>query len=117
MIRIKPIGTVHEIDDSDEMKIEIYQRYVGGLKGIESLDKIDVYYWMHELEDSDERLEVHPRGNPERPLTGVFALRSPIRPNSIGETKVDLVRREGNELFVRNLDAYDGSPVIDIKSG
>ncbi|UCH36661.1 MAG: SAM-dependent methyltransferase, partial [Armatimonadota bacterium] len=52
-----------------------------------------------------------------RPLTGVFALHSPMRPNPIGMTRVRLVRRAGNRLVVEGLDALDGSPVLDIKSG
>lgn len=60
-------------------------------------------------------LKVHPRGRQELPLTGVFATRSPIRPNSLGITTVRLLERRGNVLRVKDLDAIDGSPIIDIK--
>jgi tRNA (Thr-GGU) A37 N-methylase len=50
-------------------------------------------------------------------LRGVFSLRSPMRPNPIGLTRVRLLKKEGNTLLVEGLDALDGSPIIDIKSG
>jgi len=59
--------------------------------------------------------KVHPRGNKKLPLVGLFATRSPNRPNSIGKATVRLIKREGNVLKVRGLDAIDGTPVIDIK--
>lgn len=117
-IKIRPIGTVYETENDDVMKIEVRPEYTEGLDGIDSLKKIDICYWMHELnENGRKKLFVHPQGNPAKPLTGIFALRSPVRPNPIGVTKVKLVKREGNTLFVEGLDAFDGSPVVDIKKG
>ena len=60
-------------------------------------------------------LQQHPRRDTNRPKRGVFALRTPQRPNPIGVTIVDLVRVEGNVLFVRGLDAINGTPVLDLK--
>lgn len=60
-------------------------------------------------------LRVHPRADPGLPEVGVFASRSPTRPNPIGLTLVRLLEIKGNLLTVRGLDAYDGSPVLDIK--
>ncbi len=115
-MKIYPIGTAHETESSEIMKIEVFPEYSEGLEGVDSLNEIDVLYWMHELGENDrEILKVHPQGDSDKPLTGVFALRSPMRPNPIGVTKVKLVRREENDLFVKGLDAFDGSPVIDIK--
>jgi tRNA-Thr(GGU) m(6)t(6)A37 methyltransferase TsaA len=57
----------------------------------------------------------HPRGDRGRPQRGVFALRSPNRPNPIGITEVELLAIEGNILTVRGLDALDGTPVLDLK--
>jgi len=61
-------------------------------------------------------LQVHPRGDLARPKRGVFTTRSPVRPNPIGLTRVELVKRQGNILIVQGLDAFEGSPVLDIKS-
>ncbi|RLE08424.1 tRNA (N6-threonylcarbamoyladenosine(37)-N6)-methyltransferase TrmO [Candidatus Aerophobetes bacterium] len=116
-MKLYQIGTAYRSKE-EMMRIEIYPRYAKGLDGIERLKKIYVLYWMHRLNEEDRKtLRAHPRGNKASPLTGVFALRSPMRPNPIGLTCVELVKRENNNLFVKGLDALDGSPVIDIKSG
>ena len=60
-------------------------------------------------------LKVHPRGDPTRPLAGVFATRSPHRPNPIGLHRVEVLGIEGTEIRVRGLEALDGTPVLDIK--
>jgi tRNA-Thr(GGU) m(6)t(6)A37 methyltransferase TsaA len=62
-------------------------------------------------------VKVHPQGDLNKPLRGVFSMRSPMRPNPIGLTRVRLLKKEGNTLLVEGLDALDGSPIIDIKSG
>ena len=69
--------------------------------------------WLH-LSDRD-RMKVHPRGNPDVPLKGVFATRSPNRPNPVGLHRVTLTDMEGCRLRVEPLEALDGTPVIDIK--
>ncbi|OYT47041.1 tRNA (N6-threonylcarbamoyladenosine(37)-N6)-methyltransferase TrmO [Candidatus Bathyarchaeota archaeon ex4484_231] len=100
------------------MRIEVYAEYAEALDGIEKLTHINVLYWMHRLTEKNRgKLKVHPRGDLNRPLTGVFTTRSPVRPNPIGLTRVKLLKRKGKVLFVKGLDALDGSPVIDIKSG
>ncbi len=60
-------------------------------------------------------LAVHPRGDPARPVQGVFSTRSPDRPNPIGLHRVTIVSIEGPRLRVRNLEALDGTPVMDVK--
>jgi tRNA-Thr(GGU) m(6)t(6)A37 methyltransferase TsaA len=60
-------------------------------------------------------MKLHPKGNPDNPLVGVFASRSPNRPNPIGVTRVKLLKVNGNILTVKGLDAFNGTPVIDIK--
>jgi tRNA-Thr(GGU) m(6)t(6)A37 methyltransferase TsaA len=60
-------------------------------------------------------MKLHPKGNPDNPLVGVFASRSPNRPNPIGVTKVKLLEVRGNILVVKGLDALNGTPVLDIK--
>lgn len=60
-------------------------------------------------------LAVHPRSDPTRPLTGVFSTRSPDRPNPIGLHRVTIVTIEGRRILVRNLEALDGTPILDVK--
>ncbi len=87
----------------------------------EALDKLDefshiiVLYWMHQVTANQVPTKIHPQGRQELPLVGLFATRSPHRPNPIGKTTVRLLQRQGNILKVEGLDATDGTPVIDIK--
>ena len=86
------------------------------LEGIDEFSHITVVYWPHLVpEERRHALKVHPMGNRDFPLVGVFATHSPIRPNSILITTVRLLGRDGNTLRVTGLDALDGSPVLDIK--
>lgn len=85
------------------------------LAGIDGFSHIIVLFWMHLLDRPATRLQIHPMGRPEIPLTGIFATRTPSRPNPIGMTVVRLLERRANVLKVDGLDAIDGSPVIDIK--
>lgn len=115
-IEIQEIGRAYLTRDNDIMRLEIKKDYSEGLHGIEKLKQIYVIYWMHQLSNKDrKRPKVHPRGDKKRALRGVFALRSPMRPNPIGLTKVELIKRQGDNLYVKGLDALDGSPIIDIK--
>ena len=84
-----------------------------GLLGLEPGSDVVVLYYFHRSVGYD--LQVHPRGDPSRPLRGVFAVRSPRRPNPIAVTIVRVLRVEGSVLEVIGLDALDGSPVLDIK--
>jgi tRNA-Thr(GGU) m(6)t(6)A37 methyltransferase TsaA len=96
-----------------ESRIVIDPSLVEGLKGLESGQRMMVVFCFHRSEGFD--LLQHPRGDRSRPRRGVFALRSPRRPNPIGVTVVDLVAVEGNVLRVRGLDAINGTPVLDLK--
>jgi tRNA-Thr(GGU) m(6)t(6)A37 methyltransferase TsaA len=88
----------------------------------EALDRLDefshiiVLYWLHRVATTAQPpLKVYPMGQPELPLVGLFATRSPNRPNPLGKTTVRLLERQGNVLKVKGLDAIDGTPVVDIK--
>jgi tRNA-Thr(GGU) m(6)t(6)A37 methyltransferase TsaA len=86
------------------------------LSGIDDFSHIIVIYWMHRIPSSERSiLKVHPKRNQNLPLTGVFATRSPARPNPMGMSTVKLLERRGNILKVMGLDAVDGTPVLDIK--
>lgn len=84
-----------------------------GLAGLAPGDKVLVVFYFHRSEEYE--LLQHPRGDQARPIRGVFALRSPHRPNPIGITKVELLEVDNNVLTVRGLDAINGTPVIDLK--
>jgi tRNA-Thr(GGU) m(6)t(6)A37 methyltransferase TsaA len=91
--------------------IELDERYVDGLKDIGLCSHLIVLYWLHE----SRRDLIHQMPSHVTEPRGVFALRSPVRPNPIGLSVVELVRAEGQRLSVRNLDCVDGTPLIDIK--
>ncbi len=83
------------------------------LDGLEPGMAVVVLTWLH-LGDRGT-LAVHPRSDPTRPLTGVFATRSPDRPNPIGLHRCEVLAVDGPRLTVRGLEAVDGTPVVDIK--
>ena len=86
------------------------------LEGLEEFSHIIVLYWMHHVAATAQLpLKVHPMGRQELPLVGLFATRSPNRPNPLGKATVRLLGRQGNILKVEGLDAIDGTPVVDIK--
>lgn len=88
----------------------------GILTGIEDFSHILVLYWPHKIPEEERNLrQVHPMGRKDIPLKGVFATRSPARPNPVLVSVVRLLERRGNVLRVEGLEALDGSPVIDIK--
>ena len=84
-----------------------------GLMGIRAGDELIVLTWLH-LAERDV-LQVHPRGDLNRPLTGVFATRSPDRPNPVGLHRVSVLEVTDQNLRVAPLEAIDGTPIIDIK--
>ncbi|MCE4599896.1 MAG: tRNA (N6-threonylcarbamoyladenosine(37)-N6)-methyltransferase TrmO [Desulfurococcales archaeon] len=124
-ICFKPIGVVekglprlsarreHRSRYEIESIIRIYEEYVEGLEGIEEYSHIIVIYVMHE--EDRVRIKVKPWGRDDLPEVGIFATRFPPRPNHIALSVVELIRVEPPKLKVRGLDAWSGSPVIDIK--
>lgn len=120
---IKPVGILHSpfksIDETprwygiseEEGVIEIFPEYEEGLDGIERYEELDILYYFHLASRSILKVKPpHSEG-----LRGVFAARSPHRPNPIALSRVKLIKREGRFLTVRGIDAVDGTPVIDIK--
>jgi tRNA-Thr(GGU) m(6)t(6)A37 methyltransferase TsaA len=123
MMQLYPVGVVKYWDKETEypsntVQIHIHDKYSAGLKGVENCEHLWILFWMHKLSEKDrEKLQTHPMGDVTKEQRGVFALRSPMRPNPIGLTKVRLLERKGSVLIVEGLDAFDESPVIDIKPG
>lgn len=93
--------------------IILHESLIDGLLGIEESERILVVFWLDRVDGV--RLQLHPRDDTSRPLRGVFATRTPYRPNPIGVTVARLLRVEDNALIVEGLDALNGTPVLDIK--
>ena len=119
---VKPIGRVKSAADegtplsewaSIESQIVFDPAMAAGLEGLEAGQDILVVFWFDRSEGFD--LLQHPRGDTSRCKRGVFTLRSPHRPNPIGVSQVHLLAVEGNVLLVRGLDAFNGTPVLDVK--
>ena len=85
-----------------------------GLRGIRAGDEVLLLTWLDRARR--DVLSVHPRGDPSRPLEGVFSTRSPHRPNPIGLHRVEVTRVDGLRVRVRHLEAVDGTPIIDVKA-
>jgi tRNA-Thr(GGU) m(6)t(6)A37 methyltransferase TsaA len=121
-ITLKPIGTVRSplkarerVDASKTVaEIVLDPALADGLDNIDEFSHITVIYFMHHSH-KPAPLRVHPKQRKETTPVGVFASRSPDRPNALGETIVKLLERRENVLKVQGLDAIDGTPVIDIK--
>ena len=86
---------------------------LAGLAGIEAGDRIIVLTWLDRA--GRERLRVHPRGDESRMPQGVFSTRSPERPNPIGLHEVEVAAIDGDRMRVREMEALDGTPILDLK--
>ena len=123
-IVLNPIGYVKTTAKGEEVKdkaslsqIVLRDDLVEGLSGISGYSHLFVLFYLNQVTDEQKKtLRVHPRGRMDMPLVGVFVARTMLRPNPIGLTLVEIVKVEGNVLTVRGLDAYDGTPVLDIKT-
>ena len=122
-IILNPIGYVKTDAKGDEVrekshhsKIIVNRNLDAALDGISGFSHLFVMFWLNQIKEEQRlMLKVHPRGRTDLPLTGVFAVRTMLRPNPIGLTLVELIAVEDNVLTVKGLDAFDGTPVLDIK--
>jgi tRNA-Thr(GGU) m(6)t(6)A37 methyltransferase TsaA len=97
--------------DGPLCRIEVFEPWVAALDGLEELERIEVLYWLHR--SRRDLLVQSPRDDGD--VRGTFALRSPVRPNPIGTSIVDLDHVDGASVFVRGLDCLDGTPLLDLK--
>ncbi|MGD8506938.1 MAG: tRNA (N6-threonylcarbamoyladenosine(37)-N6)-methyltransferase TrmO [Candidatus Bathyarchaeota archaeon] len=122
-IKLEPIGYVKRKTKSEDVRdrslttrVVVEPEYLEALDGIEDYSHLFVIFFMHEISRKRKPvLKVHPRRRSDIRLQGIFATRSPQRPNPIGLTLVQLVERKQNILVVKGLDAYDETPVLDLK--
>jgi len=114
---LHPIGKVAR--DNGKTLIVLDKKYEPGLSGLEKHAHVTVVYWFDKNDTPEKRaiLKVHPRGRKENPLTGVFATHSPVRPNLIAISRCKIISVEGNVIEIEEIDAFDDSPVLDLKSG
>ena len=123
--QLRPIGKIRSIlktrgespkqgsEGAPDAWLQVSSFAAQGLAGLAVGDDIIVVTWLHRARR--DVLKVHPRSDRRRPLTGVFATRSPDRPNPLGLHRVTVRRVAGNRLRIGPIEAIDGTPVIDIK--
>lgn len=124
-LELKPIGVIRSVlkerskapkqgsEGAPDAWIEVRRGMMEAVDGLAAGDEIIILTWFHRAHR--DVLKVHPRSDPERRLTGVFATRSPDRPNPIGLHEVTVRKVVKNRLRVGPIEAIDGTPVIDIK--
>lgn len=112
---VSPVGWVRKTDG--KTIIEVEKRYQSALLGVDELDAIWVLYWFDRNDSPEKRaiLQVHPRGNPQNPIRGVFATRAPVRPNLIALSRCRVISVHGNIIEIDDIDAFADTPVLDIK--
>ncbi len=93
--------------------LDVHETVAEGLEGMAVGDDIIVITWLHKAQR--DTLKVHPRNDVTLPLAGVFATRSPDRPNPLGLHRVTVLEIAGNRVRVGPIEAIDGTPVVDIK--
>ena len=117
----EPIGIIHTpfkdkapiqpIFSDEKGIVEVYEKYKDGLKDLDEFSHIILVYHFH----LSKPYKLHAKPYLSDELKGIFAIRSPNRPNPIGISVVKLEKIEGTKLFVKNIDILDGTPLLDIK--
>jgi tRNA-Thr(GGU) m(6)t(6)A37 methyltransferase TsaA len=115
---IVPVGYFRK--DEKNTWIEILDEYKSGMLLMEEFSHLITLWWITGRDNKDDRsiLQVNPKvldGNQETPLSGVFVTRSPVRPNPVGLTIVKIIKIKDNRIFIDRTDAFDKTPIIDIK--
>lgn len=110
-----PIGVVHK--EGRRTTLVIDSEYAPGLLGLDGFSHVWVLWWFDRNDTPKQRavLRVHPRGNVKNPLTGVFACRSPFRPNLLAQTLCRVHSIEGNVVEIDGIDAFTDTPILDLK--
>ncbi len=123
--RLRPVGVIRSVlkargeapkqgsEGAPDAWLEVRPWATEALQGLSLGDEIVVITWLHRAHR--DVLQVHPRSDPRNPLTGVFATRSPDRPNPLGLHPVTVRSIDGSRLRIGPIEAIDGTPVVDIK--
>ena len=113
--KVRPIGRVQK--SGDRTLIVLEKKCEPGLLGLDQWSHVQVIWWFDKNDTAERRaiLQVHPRGDHRNPLTGVFACRAPVRPNLIALSLCKVVSVKENVVEVEKIDAFEGTPVLDIK--
>ena len=111
-----PIGYLKKHEEECSI-IEILSKYEIACNGLKEGMYVIVLCWFHKCDNKENRslLMVHPMGNEKQPLKGVFATRSNSRPNPIGHYTVKIHKIDRNKIYIEKIEAYEGTPIIDIK--
>jgi len=112
---LKPIGSVHR--DEGSCRLVLKDEYEPALRGLEGFSHVWVLWWFDHNDTPDKRsvLQVHPRGNRGNPLTGVFACRSPARPNLIAMSLCRVLSITDTVIEIDSIEAFAGTPILDLK--
>jgi len=100
-------------EEGIEVVVDILPEFADAVEGMEELEMLQVICWFHEARR--DLLKMRPKRDPNRPLTGVFATRSPVRPNPLTVYAAKLLGVDGLRFRVQGVDAIDGTPVLDIR--
>jgi tRNA-Thr(GGU) m(6)t(6)A37 methyltransferase TsaA len=113
---MRPIGRVQNVNEKP-VTLEIEKEHVAGLDGLEHCSHVMVLWWFDKNDTPEKRmtLKVHPCGDKRNPLTGVFATRSPRRPNLIAVTTCKVLSVKDGVVTIDAIDAFDGTPIVDLK--
>ena len=111
----QPSDSSGKSGDEETAEITVDAAWTEALDGIEEFSHIWILWWIDRYDDPPTARHVHPERRAELPLVGLFATRSPHRPCPVGLTAVRLLGRDGSRLLVEGLDAYEDTPVLDIK--
>ena len=121
-IVLRPIGVVHNDVTTARhgewhgvvSRLELEPQYAEALADLVDFSHVEVIFWIDRAH-APEASRIHPRGRSDLPLVSYFATRTPNRPNRLGLSTVKLLSVEGSTLVVEDLDAFDGTPVLDVK--
>jgi tRNA-Thr(GGU) m(6)t(6)A37 methyltransferase TsaA len=111
-----PIGKV--VKEEGRTFIVLKEEYEPALLGLERSSSVLVLYWFDRNDTPEKRsiLQVHPQGNRDKPMRGVFATHAPVRPNLIAVSRCKIISVKGNVIEIDRIDAFPDSPVLDLKS-
>ena len=113
--KLYPVGRVQKKGKS--VTLRIFDRYADAIKGLDGFSHVWVLYWFDKNDTPRKRsiFQVHPQGNRKNPLTGVFACRSPVRPNLIALSLCRILSVKVGVVQIEKIDAFDGTPILDLK--